>query len=164
VGCTEESCLAEIGSAIGADLLVDTSVGTIGNLRVLALKLIDVKVARVERRQTETVADDNSLVDAGHRLVAELMGLPMPGATSSGKRIAGIGVLAGGAAFAAAGVVFGAVAEGQLGSYRNTEDPNAAAGARNSAHIADGAYGVAVVAALVGAVLFFVGGSTGGTP
>src|SRR5579871_5152154 len=96
LGCTEESCLSEIGAAIGADLMLDTSVGTIGNLRVLAIKLLDVKAGRALRRETETLGDDNALVDSGHRLVARLLGLTPPSTQWSGRKSAGLGVMIGG--------------------------------------------------------------------
>src|SRR5262245_40632414 len=42
VGCEgDNACLAEIGAAMGVDLILDASVGTVGLTRVLALKLID---------------------------------------------------------------------------------------------------------------------------
>lgn len=157
IGCTEESCLSEIGSAIGADKVLDTSVGTIGNLRVLAIKLIDVKAGKVSRRETETLADDNALVDAGHRLVAKVLDLTPPPSKSSTRRGVGVGLAVGGVALAAGGIVFGVIAEGQLGNYRTTADPGAASSARTSANVADALYGTAIVAGVVGAILFLTG-------
>jgi TolB-like protein len=51
MGCTEESsCLAEIGGALGVDFILVGSLGRIGTLQRLDLKLVDVKKSRVRGR------------------------------------------------------------------------------------------------------------------
>jgi hypothetical protein len=162
MGCTEDGCLAEIGNALGADYLLEASVGTIGNLRVLALKLIDVKIGKVKARESETLSDDNELVESGHRLLAKLLGLQAP-KTTSGRRKAGYATLGAAGLFAAGGAALGLVSQNTVGQYRS--DPaNSSLGnsALTQAHFADAAFGAAVVAAGVAVFLIVSGGSGSG--
>lgn len=53
-GCTDESCLAELGDALGVDRLVMGSLSKLEGHTVLALRLVDLKRARVERRVTDS--------------------------------------------------------------------------------------------------------------
>ncbi|MBI5508931.1 MAG: hypothetical protein HY903_09275 [Deltaproteobacteria bacterium] len=55
LGCAEMSCLAEIGGALGVQLLVAGDVGQIGETYVLNIKLINIAKAKTERRVYETV-------------------------------------------------------------------------------------------------------------
>lgn len=55
VGCDDTSCLAEIGGALGVELLVAGGVGKLGDTYLLSLKLIDVRKAGVLSREERTV-------------------------------------------------------------------------------------------------------------
>jgi TolB-like protein len=51
MGCTDDSsCLAEVGGALGVDFILVGSLGRIGTLQRLDLKLVDVKRSRVRGR------------------------------------------------------------------------------------------------------------------
>ena len=168
--CAEDSCLTELGNALGADLMLRTTVGSIGNLRVLSLTLIDTKRGGVKGRQTETVSDDSALVAAGHRLVAKLLDLPPPpSAGMTTKRKVGFGLLGGGAVLAGVGAAFGVAAENGFNSYQTTPtNPSLASSAQGNAHAADAFYGAAVVAGVIAVYLVVSGaaeaGSAGGAP
>jgi hypothetical protein len=65
MGCDEMSCLAEIGGALGADHLMTASVGRVGTLYIVNLRLINTKQARVLRHLSERVKGEaEQLVEA----------------------------------------------------------------------------------------------------
>ncbi|NOZ85475.1 MAG: hypothetical protein GXP49_04265 [Deltaproteobacteria bacterium] len=53
LGCNDESCLAEIGGALGVDKIVGGSMDKVGESILLTLKLIDIRHGTVERREME---------------------------------------------------------------------------------------------------------------
>ena len=57
-GCNDDSCLAEIGGALGVNLLVASSVGAVGDKWLLNVKLLDVSTAKVLKRSSEIVAGE----------------------------------------------------------------------------------------------------------
>ena len=62
-GCTDSSCMAEIGGALGVDKIVMGSIGKLGSSYVVTLKLINIKKATVENRVTETIpANEDKLI------------------------------------------------------------------------------------------------------
>jgi len=165
VGCADDArCLAEIGSALGADLLIEASVGVIGATRVLALKLIDVRAVKVLARETETVSDDEALIAAMHRLAAKLLGPPeappppiaiiAPPTPPPERSIRpGWWVAGGGAVVVAAGAVIGALALGDLSSFENRPFDDALGDAADTkAAVADVLYvagGITLAAGIV---------------
>ncbi|MEK7704241.1 MAG: hypothetical protein AAB426_04725 [Myxococcota bacterium] len=58
VGCDDASCLANIGGALGVDLIVAVKVALLGTDWVVTAKLINLREARVEARTSEIVAGD----------------------------------------------------------------------------------------------------------
>lgn len=60
VQCSDESCMAEIGNALGVDILVTSSLGKLGNKFVINVKVIKPDEVRVLRRETFTVAGDEA--------------------------------------------------------------------------------------------------------
>ena len=74
VGCDDASCLAEIGGALGVEILLSGSVNKIGQTYVLSLKLIDVRKAVVINRQERTVpGKPDDLIDAARSAVRMLV-------------------------------------------------------------------------------------------
>jgi hypothetical protein len=75
VGCTTDSCMAELAGAAGADRLVAGDVAKLGDSLLLQLRLLDVKAARVvaqsHRRFKKGTFDD--LLDALPTMVGELV-------------------------------------------------------------------------------------------
>jgi len=61
LGCSDESCMAELAGALGADWLIGGSVGRLEDLYVLSLQLIDARKARVTARASVNL---KSLKDA----------------------------------------------------------------------------------------------------
>jgi len=75
LGCSDATCLAEIGGALGVDRIVHGSVGRIGGSLVVNLSSIDSKrgvavASATERLRSES---DEAFLDALPRLVAELL-------------------------------------------------------------------------------------------
>src|SRR5262245_11589653 len=74
-GCTSDSCIAEIGGALGVDRIVSGSVSKLGESWLLFLKLIDVKRvttrAQADRRLKKANVDD--VLDVIPTMVKELL-------------------------------------------------------------------------------------------
>jgi hypothetical protein len=81
LGCSEDSaCLAELGGALGVDLVLVGSLGRIGALYRLDLKLVDAKRAKVRGRLGVNVeGQEEKIVLATQRAVRSLLD---PGAKS----------------------------------------------------------------------------------
>lgn len=157
-GCTEDtSCLAEIGNALGTEFILDVSVGTIGNLRVLALRLIDAKGVRATRRESESVMDESQLVSVCHRLTAKLFDLPLE-PSKRGRVVPGFVVLGGAGALVIGGIVVGSLAKDDVAAYRADPFNEAFADrARTKAYVADGLYAGALLTAGVATFLLITG-------
>jgi hypothetical protein len=75
LGCADDvSCMAEIGGALGVDLLLVSDLGRVGATYVLNLKLIDASAARVKNRLYRTVAGEaDALIDTVRKSIPELL-------------------------------------------------------------------------------------------
>ena len=74
LGCTEDSCLAEVGEALGADVLAKTSLGAVGNSYLLSINLIDVTTATPLRRVTARAGrNDDFLIEAAQKAVQRVL-------------------------------------------------------------------------------------------
>ena len=77
LGCSDASCLAEVGGALGVALLISGSVGKVGSNFLVNLTLTDtssVKVMAREQREVATVEGLTASVEAAARfLVRELL-------------------------------------------------------------------------------------------
>jgi hypothetical protein len=79
VGCTDASCLAEIGGALGVEMLVVGHIGKVGSTYVVNIKLINIRKAETESRVYETVRGEvdtliESVRSAAHKLLASAAG------------------------------------------------------------------------------------------
>jgi hypothetical protein len=72
LGCTDESCLAEIGGALGAALLVDGGVGKLEDRWLVNLKLLDTKASEVLGRASEEASSLDGLGERVPSLVEHL--------------------------------------------------------------------------------------------
>jgi TolB-like protein len=73
LGCDEDSCLAQLGGALGVPYLVTGSLGTVGGRFVLNLKLLQVEDARVAERVTKVYDDEKGLIDGLNAAVSDLV-------------------------------------------------------------------------------------------
>jgi hypothetical protein len=80
LGCSTDSCMAELGGALGADRLVAGDMARLGESFLLHLRVVDVKKVRVavqaDRRLRGGTIDD--VLDVLPAMVAELFGKPPP--------------------------------------------------------------------------------------
>ncbi len=65
--CDDNSCLAEIGGALGVQLLAAASLGAVGEQYVFNIKILDVSRAKVLSRASELMDRDDSELIAGIR-------------------------------------------------------------------------------------------------
>jgi TolB-like protein len=75
LGCSEDSsCLAEVGGALGVDLIMVGSLGRLGTLYRIDLKVVDTKKAKVRGRIGVSVeGQEEKLVAAIEKTVRELL-------------------------------------------------------------------------------------------
>jgi len=74
LGCEETSCLAEIGGALGVDMLLAGGVGKIGETFVVTLKLIDVvKVEVIHREERMASGKEDALVQISRQAARALL-------------------------------------------------------------------------------------------
>jgi TolB-like protein len=75
VGCSDDyGCLAEVGGALGVDLVMVGTLGRLGSLYRIDLKLVDTKKARVRGRIGVTVEEkEEKLVAAVEKAVRDLL-------------------------------------------------------------------------------------------
>ena len=75
LGCSEDSaCLAELGGALGVDLVLVGSLGKIGNLYRLDMKLVDARKAKIRGRIGVSVeGQEEKIVAATQRAVRSLL-------------------------------------------------------------------------------------------
>ncbi|MFH1807580.1 MAG: hypothetical protein ABIJ09_02455 [Pseudomonadota bacterium] len=80
VGCDEEaSCLAELGGALGVDLMVSGTLAVMGTDVLVNLVVIDVRKATVVRREAEKIAlKDSSLDEACLKAVDQMLPRLLP--------------------------------------------------------------------------------------
>lgn len=86
LGCSEEnSCLAEIGGALGVQWLITGSMGRLGSKRLIDLKLVNARRAQVLLRDNAAVDSDDDLLDFVRKVVPKLVsaihGEEIPAAT-----------------------------------------------------------------------------------
>ncbi len=173
-GCAEDSCLAEVGMALGASFLVSGTVGMVGDRAVLTVKLINTHEVSTVARASAAAASMGDLVGREAQLVRELLGIDAPGAgdltadaVARGRRfgaagIAGISVAGVGLV---SGVVLGLLANSKASEARDFGTPDAATlddfndasdRAESLALGADLAFGAALVGAAILVVDLFL--------
>lgn len=90
VGCTNDSCLAEIGAALGVDAILTGSIGQLGNRYVLNLQLLNARKADPLARATESTLDPGQFLELIPHMVGTLLAVfpggnappPRPGNTT----------------------------------------------------------------------------------
>jgi TolB-like protein len=84
LGCTQDSCLAELGGALGADFVLSGQVGEIGSRYHLSVQLLDARRAKVIARAARfSDRSGDALADAAQQVVRSLLaaarqGVPLP--------------------------------------------------------------------------------------
>jgi hypothetical protein len=73
LGCEQESCLAEIGGALGVPLLVVPSLGKLADVYLLTLKINDVESAKVSVRLSRELNGEGELLEAMKAMVDEAL-------------------------------------------------------------------------------------------
>lgn len=74
LGCDDESCMAELAGALGADWLVGGSLGKLDDVYVLSLQLIDAHQAKVTARVSQTIGRLKDAPDKVGPMVDQLLG------------------------------------------------------------------------------------------
>ncbi len=144
-----DACMAEIATALGADVLVHGSVGRFGSLYSVTLSLFDARRSRAiarEKAESERLEDLSKEVEAAaRRLAAAYTGEPPPPATASSGPSpvllwGGVGATVVGVA---AGVVGGVLVGGAIGTVG---DPDSSGADKQSATAAHPLYVTTLVA------------------
>jgi TolB-like protein len=157
LGCDEDSCLAQLGGALGVPYLLMGSLGRVGSRYMLNIKLLAVEDAKVAGRITQMFATEDAIINGlGLSLTALLSDAFKAAPTASAKRIrplsqwAGLGLGAVGAGLTA--YSFSPLNSAQTAYNTNPTDRTSAAvtTAYNEANVVmtTGLLGVAVGAGL----------------
>ena len=178
LGCSDEACLAEIGGALGADRIVVSSVGKVGDTFLVTVKLIDITRARTDARGYRSVGGAPDALVAGiQEAVRDLWrdasepAPPLGAAAAPAPAARPLPVLpfvllGVGAASLGLGVGFGVDAKAR---HARATDPTYVGGqdeiARGEASmlLANVGYGVGAAAVVTGALLWLLGGDDDAT-
>jgi hypothetical protein len=88
MGCTDASCLAEIGGALGVDRIVASHIGMVGSTYVVNIKLINIRMADTEARVYETVRGEvDALIATIKKSVQKLLGSGSKAALAIGAKL-----------------------------------------------------------------------------
>jgi len=73
LGCSDEACLAEIGNALGANLMISSSLGRMGDSFIINTKLVATNEVRVlYRGVVQTARTDEALLQGVRTLAREM--------------------------------------------------------------------------------------------
>jgi TolB-like protein len=173
LGCTDSSCLVEVGQALGVDRLVSGTIAVIGSSVVINLVLLNNQSGAVDFRYSERVknATDEAFLDlvpaaANALFPSQLKATPQPPPGPSGMRVAawitlGVGVVAVATGATFFGLARGAQGEVTLGNPApfGTLQEKVAAGKTNDV-IGVTAMSVGGALAVTSILLFVLGPST----
>jgi|TARA_B100001964_G_C14107993_1_gene542455 hypothetical protein len=73
VACDAASCMTEIGGALGVDYLITGKIGLLDSAKLLTVKLIDVRQAKVLARANGQSSSEAGLTKVANKLVADLV-------------------------------------------------------------------------------------------
>ena len=73
VACDAASCMTEIGGALGVDYLITGKIGLLDSAKLLTVKLIDVRQAKVLARANGQSSSEAGLTKVANELVADLV-------------------------------------------------------------------------------------------
>jgi hypothetical protein len=171
LGCTDSSCLAEIGGSLGADYLLDTEVSEVGGTWLLTSTLISASKSQAIKRVTKRVEKVSILIDNAQETTAEALSViaPVPAiatvAMIDSPRImrgVGIGVGVAGVLTAGVGAIFGAMAKSDYDNAKAANSVNRAdfstfkQGASDKSRNADICFAIGGAVAATGIVLIVV--------
>ena len=183
LGCEDDSCLAEIGGALGVDRIVAGHIGRLGVRYIINLKIIDILKARTVARSYESYRVEDSMLpeairDSVRKLFDEAAAatgalqdassLAADG-TGASRPILAIGDLVAPISVGAAGLIAIGVGAGfglkARGHHANATEPdfvgaqNEVAAGKTSALIANISFSVGGAALLTSLVIGLVSGS-----
>ncbi len=167
LNCSDASCLAELGGALGCDYLLLGALGQVGSQVSLDMKLADVKRSKIVGREGTQVRNADELLGAGRMILRNLLaqlpgGSPPAAVASAGVEVqnesTGPGakpyiVMGVGGAALVSGVILTGVTLANKDSYRYKD-----ADTRASVGFVLGGVGLAAVA--TGAIWAIVGSSS----
>ena len=78
-GCTTDECAAEVGQLLGAQYMINGSIGKLGNTYTIDAKMVSVTTGAAERTKTVTyVGEVSELIVEMEILAWEIVGLEAP--------------------------------------------------------------------------------------
>lgn len=124
IGCTEEDCQLEMGKMISAQYIVVGSIGRVGSRYIMTCKMLETESAKTHSTANGKYSSKDDIIDSIENLAAKLAFGKSPNEKDgeeqenfvkdtkggskkkvSGKKIAGVALLAAGLASAATGVI-----------------------------------------------------------
>lgn len=78
--CTDQSCLVEMGQVLGVEQIVYGSMGKLGNMFMINLRIIDVQTAKIKQVVSKDIKGNiEDVVVYLSQIAAQLVGPPTPG-------------------------------------------------------------------------------------
>jgi len=77
-GCVEESCQLEIGRLLSASFIITGSLGSVGSLYVMNLRLIAVETGETVRSETGSFRSIETLMESSQPMIFDLLALEEP--------------------------------------------------------------------------------------
>jgi hypothetical protein len=169
LGCTDSSCLAEIGGSLGVDYLLDTEVSEVGGTWLLTSTLISASKSQAIKRVTRRIPKITVLIDTAQKTTQEALSFlpPVPKETTGdqpSRWMAWTGTALGiaGALTAGAGGAFGVMAKSDYDKAKTANGVNKAdfdtykQGAASKSKNADICYAIGGAVAAVGITLIII--------
>jgi TolB-like protein len=160
-GCTADSCIAQMGQAMGARYVVHGDVGVVGGTTVVHLNLFDTQTSRGVARESGEAHNDDELLGAVRAAVARIRDRVTPPVAASPDPGLATGTLVGGGVAGVGGLIalIGGVGAGLSVAkvYDLDASPEDRKGAQNVGAVstAVGAGGLVVAAVGVGLLLLW---------
>lgn len=149
-GSTSDSCLSEIGNALGVERMVAGSVARVGTSTTVTARLLNLKLGKVEARAEETTGDDTTLRSVAQTVGGKLLGkTAAPAAEAGGANpvLLGVGGVVGavGVVAAVVGGVWAFSADGVLANAKAARSEKDAARADGVIALGVGVVGVSLI-------------------
>jgi hypothetical protein len=163
VGCVDDSCIAEVGQAMGARYVVHGSISALGSMRIVRLNAMDTAANTLLVRETVEARTDEELLPLVRVAVGRLrlrlldaVAPPTPGPSGlqiGGSVIGGVGIVAAGIGTAMMALAWPTFSDTTSADFKGRAE------AQTQGQLGTGLLIGGVVVAAVGGTLFVVGGT-----
>jgi len=84
-GCTSQECIVELGQLLGVRKMFTGSIGKVGGIYLLNVKIVNVESGKIEKAEAEEASSEENLLPAVRNLAQKIAGLAAQPATKEQK-------------------------------------------------------------------------------